>query len=86
MLCLRAAAVLVYPGVCFPHPAELTGSPLGNAIKAALSVTNLIQDKPANPFTDYNLMAGGSPASGSPSSGLLQSLWTQLRLKGTLYK
>lgn len=52
--------LLAFPGVRFPRPAELTGSPLENAIKAPLSVTNLIQDKPANPFTDYNLMAGGS--------------------------
>lgn len=46
-----------FPGVCFPHPAALTGSPLENTIKAPLSVTNLIQDKPANPFADYKPMA-----------------------------
>lgn len=60
MLCLRATSMLSFPGVCFLHPAALTGSPLENTIKAPLSVTNLIQDKPANPFADYKPMAGGS--------------------------
>lgn len=56
MLCLRATLMLSFPGVCFPQPA-LTGSSSENAIKAPLSVTNLIQDKPANPFADYKPMA-----------------------------
>lgn len=94
MLCLRATSMLSFPGVCFPHPAALTGSPLENTIKAPLSVTNLIQDKPANPFADYKPMAGGSlsargfqhlleMASPHESSGFLsRHLW----LKRTLYE
>lgn len=75
--------MLSFPGVCFPHPAALTGSPLENTIKAPLSVTNLIQDKPANPFADYKPMAGGSPSTPgfhvSAGNGLAtRVLWVSL--------
>lgn len=83
MRCLRATSLLSFPGVCFPHPAALTGSPLEKTIKAPLSVTNLIQDKPANPFADYKPMAGGSLSApglhASPGNGLAaRVVWVSL--------